>query len=441
MSEPSFRISLLLFLIATALVVHQMWTTRSLGIGCAYLFQLWIFYAAGACLHALPWSELPNDQAVFDGFAMSAYGAIAFAAGWCVRSTIFRGRHAAAVHQDQGIARVYLISGLVSSFVLVPLLAGVPSVAAVVRAAGQLVLAGLCLGAYLSWRRGGWRPMLKWAAPALLLPVITVFRLGFLGYGIIALSVVAIFCATFVRPRWVLVAGFTIAAYCGISVFVAYMQTRTEIRAAVWGGEGVAERLAPMLHAASRVRPFDFTNQSDLVTFDGRMDQSYLVGLAVERLSQSEDFARGETLVKAALGLIPRIFWPDKPASGGSGGLVSRFTGLQFAQGTSVGIGPVMELYVNFGVPCVIIGFFLIGLFLSYADARAAEFLRVGDWQQFVLWFLVAVGVLQVSGSFVEVISTVGASVVAAHVINAVLSGRSRAARSAVQARRRFQAA
>lgn len=426
--------SLFLFLLATGLVVRQMWIRRSVGIGCAYLFQLGMFYAAGPCLHALPWSELPNNETVFDGFVVSAYGAIAFAAGWCLRPLLFSIARSRPVHQDQSIAKVYLTCGVFSFFVLQPLLRGLPSMVSIAHAAGQLTLAGFCLGAFLAWQRGGWMPMLKWVIPSLLLPVVTVFRQGFLGYGIIALSVVAIFCATFARPRWLLATGFIIAAYCGLSVFIAYMQTRADIRAAVWGGEDLAARAAPILLAASRIQPFDFTNQNDLKIFDDRMDQSYLAGLAVERLSESGDFAHGETLKNAALAIIPRIFWPDKPMSGGSGDLVSRFTGLHFAKGTSVGVGSVMELYVNFGVLCVIGGFLLLGFLLSYADARAAEHLRAGDWRRFVLWFLFALSFLQVGGSFVEVISSAGASVVTAHLINAILTGRTRArARRAVQ--------
>jgi hypothetical protein len=427
LTEHRFALALFMFLVATGVIVHQMWIRRSVGIGCAYLFQLGMFYAAGPCLHALPWSELPNNETVFDGFLVSAYGAIAFAAGWCLRPMVFSIAPSRPGHQDQSIAKVYLMCGVFSFFVLQPLLAGLPSIASIAHAAGQLTLAGFCLGAFLAWHRGGWKPMLTWVIPSLLLPVVTVFRLGFLGYGIIALSVVAIFCATFARPRWLLATGFIIAAYCGLSVFTAYMQTRTEIRAAVWGGEDLAGRAAPILLAASRIQPFDFTNQTDLETFDDRMDQSYLAGLAVERLSESGDFAHGETLKNAALAIIPRIFWPDKPMSGGSGDLVSRFTGLHFAKGTSVGVGTVMELYVNFGLPCVIGGFLVFGLLLSYADSQAAEHLRAGDWQRFLLWFLFGLSFLQVGGSLVEVISSAGASVVTAHLINAILTGRTRA--------------
>ncbi len=46
---------------------------------------------------------------------------------------------------------------------------------------------------------------------------------------------------------------------------------------------------------------------------------------------------------------IPRALWPNKPVVGGSGDLVSTYTGIRFADGTSVGIGQVLESFVNFG--------------------------------------------------------------------------------------------
>ena len=385
-----------------------------------------MLYAAGACLHALPWSELPNSDTVFTGFLVSAYGTAAFGAGWCFGPALRRNFQPQGIHSSPNVALWYVSCGMISFFVLQPLLKGVPSINSVAIAAGQLMLAGLCLGAFLAYKRNGWRSICRWLAPALVLPLVTVLKQGFLGYGVIALSAVTLFCATFVRPRWIVVAALLIGGYCGLSVFVAYMQTRNEIRAAVWTGADLRTRLSGVSLALSRVKPFDFFDQNDLLIFDGRMDQSYLAGLAVDRLSSTGEYVHGETLTVAAVALIPRIFWPGKPFTGGSGNLVSRFTGLTFSSGTSVGIGPVMELYANYGIVCVLTGFFVLGLLLSYIDHHAAVCLQGGDSHRFVLWFLVGISFLQASGSFVEVISTGGASIVAAQLVNALLSARTR---------------
>ena len=94
------------------------------------------------------------------------------------------------------------------------------------------------------------------------------------------------------------------------------------------------------------------------------------------RRRTEEMFARGETIWHAIIAPVPRALWPNKPIVAGSGDLVSRYTGIMFAEGTSVGIGPVMEMYVNFGSAGVFVGFIVIGLFLGYIDFRAGESLR-----------------------------------------------------------------
>ncbi len=98
----------------------------------------------------------------------------------------------------------------------------------------------------------------------------------------------------------------------------------------------------------------------------------------------------------------------------GSGDLVSRFTGITFAEGTAVGIGQVMELYVNFGSIGVLLGFMVIGGALGFIDQNAAWYRDRGNWSRFVLWFFPGISALQVGGSLVEVTSSAAAASVVA---------------------------
>jgi hypothetical protein len=59
--------------------------------------------------------------------------------------------------------------------------------------------------------------------------------------------------------------------------------------------------------------------------------------------------------------MIPRVLWPDKPAVGGGGDIVSQFTGVQFARGTNIGPGQVLGFYMNFGIWGVIGGVCCLG--------------------------------------------------------------------------------
>jgi len=216
-----------------------------------------------------------------------------------------------------------------------------------------------------------------------------------------------------------------LAAYIGMSLYVTYMRDRDDIRMVVWGGESASARLSRLRDTFTNLELFDINNVDHLQRVDMRMNQNYLVGMAVENLKRHPDeFAGGETIWQALLAPIPRSLWPDKPFVAGSGDLVSRFTGIQFAEGTSVGIGQVMELYVNFATTGVFAGFILLGAVLAYVDAQAAHYRHIGDWYRFTLWFLPGLSLLQLGGSLVEVTSTAGAAVVVALILNRITPQR-----------------
>jgi hypothetical protein len=138
-------------------------------------------------------------------------------------------------------------------------------------------------------------------------------------------------------------------------------------------------------------------------------------------LGQTQNFARGDTLWDALLALIPRAIWPDKPITAGSGNLASRYTGIDFASGTSVGVGQVMEFYLNFGTPGVVIGFMIMGVLVTSFDWQAAERLARNDLHGFVLWFLPGIALLQVGGQLVEITASAAASLVVALLVNRLL--------------------
>src|SRR5204863_7030994 len=97
------------------------------------------------------------------------------------------------------------------------------------------------------------------------------------------------------------------------------------------------------------------------------------------------------------------------------------YTGLRFATGTSVGIGHVMEFYVNFGTLGVVLGFLVIGDVVTTLDLAAAERLALNDLHGFVLWFLPGISLLQVGGSLVEMTASAAASIVVALITNKYL--------------------
>ncbi len=173
-----------------------------------------------------------------------------------------------------------------------------------------------------------------------------------------------------------------------------------------------------MANTFSEFEFLDLGNIEHLQRIDDRLNQNMLVGTAVAYLStRPDEFAHGETLWDALLSPIPRVLWPNKPIAAGSGDLVSRFTGMKFAEDTSVGIGHVMEWYVNFGSFAVFGGSLLVGMILAGLDRVAASKLRMGDWSGFSLCYLPALSLLQVGGSLVEAVSGAGTGLVIAFAI------------------------
>jgi hypothetical protein len=156
---------------------------------------------------------------------------------------------------------------------------------------------------------------------------------------------------------------------------------------------------------------------------DERLNQNVLVGAAVIYLDEGHHaLAKGATLIDAAWSVVPRAIWPNKPMSAGSGDLVSTYTGIPFAEGTSVGIGQVMELYINFGLTSVVIGFVVIGGVLAYLDETAVRALMRGDVRKFVLVYLPGLSLLNVGGSFVESASTAAAGLAVATIVNRLVA-------------------
>ena len=54
-------------------------------------------------------------------------------------------------------------------------------------------------------------------------------------------------------------------------------------------------------------------------------------------------------------------------------------TGLRFNSQTSIGVGNVMELQINFGMPGVAVGFFVLGWAIGKLDLKAAIAERQGE--------------------------------------------------------------
>jgi hypothetical protein len=243
-----------------------------------------------------------------------------------------------------------LITGVVLYAIVTPIASRIPTISALVASGSALSIVALVLKCWnASWQNHR-RVLALWLAIASLLPLVTVVTQGFLGFGFVAMLTIFAFVASLNRPRTRHVAAAALLAYFGLSIYITYMRDRRDIRDVVWTGAALANRVDQIQRTLAGAEWFDPRVDAHLERIERRLNQNFLIGASVVYLeSGAVPYARGETIIDAVLSLVPRAFWPDKPIQAGSGQLVTTYTGIHFVEGTSVGIGQVMEFYVNFG--------------------------------------------------------------------------------------------
>jgi hypothetical protein len=409
-------------LLAAAYILVRHWRS-GLGAGlmftyvCSFLAMHWLAPA----MYLLPWYTAPGVELTIEGLRLSALALLALGVGAEIGAIWFYRRGPEVPRLDRRVlaepraVNLYMAAGAVFYGGIFPLVAGLPTASALASTGSSLMVLGLALKAWNAWQQEKRLRVWSWLVASAAFPIITVVGQGFLGFGFAAMLVVTAFVASFYRPRWHVVIAALLVSYLGLSVYVTYMRDRREIRAVVWGGEAIGTRMDQLSETFAAAEWFDFENLDHLRRVDDRLNQNYLVGAAVTGIESGiVPLAYGTTISDAAIALVPRALWPGKPVVAGSGDLVADYTGITFAEGTSVGIGHVMEWYVNFGSYGVALGFLLIGAVVVFVDRAASVWLHYGDVGRFVVWFLPGLSLLQVGGSFVEMTSSAAAGLVVA---------------------------
>jgi hypothetical protein len=392
----------------------------SAGLPFAYFLGTSLIHVPGAILYL----DAEEGNVTKVGFEQTTIGMVAFLIGVIIASYAFvrpPGRQAIAGQTESftprrmtvldRLALLYLIVGGIVSFALMPLAARIPSATAVVAPLGSLIMVGACLRLWVASETGN---RLKfWSTIALLpvLPLTTLIQGGFLGGGTGWAMVIVSFLFAQSKRRLVYFLFAPAVFYGGLSVFVNYMAARQEIRELVWYQQAsIGDRVSRVTDSFRNFEWLDLSNSRQRKPIDDRLNQNYFIGIAVERLELGAvEYASGDTLARVAMGLIPRVVWPDKPQVGGGGSVVHDFTGIELAEGTSFGTGQVFEFYVNFGSLGVIGGFLLYGWLIGRMDLSAIKYLRQGNQRRFLLWFLPGLALLNPGSNLLEIIlGTVG---------------------------------
>lgn len=407
-------------------VLYRHWR-RGWGVGLllTYIFSFAALHWLAPLLHLLPWFEPMRGDLTAEGLRQSTFAMAGFAVGLELltlgrrRSTdpdeVVEDTDRAAV---TGLINLYLVVGVV--LYAVALMGGrLPIIAAIISTGSTLVSVSVGLKCWDAWRSRHYGSMWLWLAITTIFPLVTVLTQGFLGFGFVAVLIVVSLVASFQRVRWVSAVGAVFLIYGCLSIYVTYMRDRTDIRDVVWGGQRAGMRIAQLQETFRTAEWFDVWNIEHLKRVDKRLNQDHLIGSAVVYLEEGNArYAQGSTLVDAVIALVPRALWPNKPTVAGSGDIVTTYTGIRFVFGTSVGVGQVMELHVNFGTPGVVLGFMVFGAIVGLVDRRAAKHLVQGDISSFALWYMPGLSLLQVGGSLAEVTATAAASSALVVIVN-----------------------
>jgi hypothetical protein len=389
----------------------------------AYLALFFLNHWFGAMVHALPWSPFEDYTNTAIGFRESTYGLIALAVGVLLTPT-FRSRshlgHGIQSAEDgphhllkaRRVARYYLVIGVAAWILSFADVAKIPSLGAVISAGKQAAVLAICLNCWIAWHKGEQWKFVGWLVGSFAFPMVTMLGAGFLGYGVAIIITIFAFVGMFYRPKWRLVAASIPVVYLGLSLYVGYADSRGTIREAVWGGEEIGRRIDAALDMLARTEFFDVWDEAHLFWIDSRLNQNELVGAAVRYTPAAAPFLYGQTISDAAIAVIPRAIWPEKPVTAGSGEYVSDQTGIRFAEGTSVGMGQVLEFYINFGTTGVVVGFLLFGMALRFMDDRLGASLSRADWNAVAFWFVIGTSALQVGGALAEISASMMAGAV-----------------------------
>lgn len=432
-SESTLQFWAAVWLVTALYLLVRHWRLGAgVGLVLTYVLSFGMLHWVAAVLYLLPWYMNPGFRVTTEGLRQSAFAMLSLAAGSEAACWIRRRRQAHyAVGPQEGMAvdprsvTMYLVVGAALYAVVTRFAGNIPSVTAIIASGSTLIVVGFALKCWNSWLTGRRLRLYLWLAASSVLPFVTVVAQGFLGFGFASMLTIFVFVAAFYRPRWRAVAVGVLMTYVGLSVYVTYMRDRREIRNVVWAGAAMQDRVDQLTATLESAEWFDWHNPAHLNRIDERLNQDFLIGAAVEYLGRGAvPFAHGDTLVQAIEAVVPRALWPDKPIAAGSGNLVSTYTGILFAEGTSVGIGQVLEWYVNFGTGGVIVGFFLIGLVITYVDRTASRWLHLGDLRRFTYWYLPGLSLLQIEGSFVDVASTAAGALVVAFLLGHATASR-----------------
>lgn len=403
------------------LIWHSRLVGVSLGLPIAYLFALLLQHLPGAFAHLVGGSLFLDSSATLIGLRFTAIGTVCFVTGVVLAQRVTgRPPDKSGTHWlDHAGTLRFTVHCLLGGWLVVyvtTFLGRIPSLGAAIEKAGAIWILGVLIGFLISVRQRRVDHACLWLVALSVYPLVVLITGGFLSFGstsiFVVLSALLVMLKSYVRAY----AGLALfSGFCFLG-FLSYYQHRDEIREAVWGGASLELRVARSATIITGLEWFDPRNPNQLTALDERLNQNQFAGMAAQKIAAGEvGFLHGRSVWQGLQALVPRALWPGKPIFAGSSELIRELTGFVVNETTTYGAGQVMEFYVSFGVPSLLVGFLLFGFAYGWIDRNAAVALQGGEFGRAILWFLPGVAMNAPLATIAEVMGNIAAALIGAY--------------------------
>src|SRR5262249_14822973 len=273
----------------------------SLGLPVPYLSSLLVNPLPGAFAHAFGDGFLADTGKVAVGIRVTAIGSVCFVGGvWLARF----GNADILYQRAANRTRFWLfclIGGSIVTFGL-GFFRSIPTLGAIVDNLGAIWILGVLLGLQAALHRGNFKLTCFWLAALAVFPVTGLLFAGFLSFATRGVLIACFVLIISTRSLWRVIVGTSIATVLGLTIFVNYFAHRDAIRAAVWGGASMEERIDVVNNALTSFELFDPTNEKHLIALDQRLNQNFFVGRAAEQLETGQvNYLYGRSVWEALL--------------------------------------------------------------------------------------------------------------------------------------------
>lgn len=437
--HSQFLLYALIWAVVFTFLIAVLWQRRNQGVGITptYLVFFAIAYWLQGATYALPWHEpmYPPDL-ILAGFQLSLVALVAFTIGVVIVMPFLTDFHSKLTSSHRArkstkqvnrrmlytLTWIYIFTGFFTYLLLSFLLGDVPTLGAFLSGIQRLYHIGILFLIWLMFKHSqlGVIRLLIIGLLIVIWPLFTMSRDGFLGFGLMPITLLFMFPLFRFANLKLLVLLSPVMIFIAMSIIMTYFVNRNTVRSVAWNSVDTETRINTVTNVfTNNFQAFNILDPEQLAIIDVRFALNWLTGRGIERIESGiEKFANGETIRDAFLMILPRFLWPDKPLVVGGQALVNKYTGVSMYGGTSVALGQVLEFYVNFGVIGVIGGFMVLGVVFSFIDRRVSTLLHENNLLQAAVWIVPCFGLWLVEDNLITVIGSAVSAVIALIVFN-----------------------